>query len=340
LLHRHYDCEFLEHWHGMTGKSSQAAIYLRNERFQRAINQVDLAAATAVVGYDTSSWLLTDRCRSLSVPLLLNQTTWHAKAKVSIINRLKEEFPEWIEEVVERLPQMLVAEEKELREASLVVTCSSAARNSLIENGVPGNKVHINPYGIDSSMFSPAQRSNGRRFRFLFVGNVSAFKGVPLLIQAWQRLSPRSADLWLVGSAPPRLVANLPKLDGLSYLGKINHDDLPSIMRECSVLVFPSYYEGFGVVILEAMASGLPVITTTATGGADTITHGKDGWIMEPGNVEQLATAMNECLSNPKRIEDMSYEARVSATRFTWAKHAQRYLELVSSLHNPNCPAT
>jgi len=105
-------------------------------------------------------------------------------------------------------------------------------------------------------------------------------------------------------------------------------------LGQCDVFVFPSYFEGFGLVILEAMASGLPVLTTSATGGLDVITDGQDGWVIPPGDVNRLVELMDNCLSDQNKVQEMGRCARITAERFTWAEHGRRWIEILTSLES------
>jgi alpha-maltose-1-phosphate synthase len=331
-LHRYPVGELRERWQTMSGKDVQAATHCRNEQFQRAIPDRAIASVQAVIGYDTSSWILADRCARHHVPLILNQTTWHPDAKRMIFEQMRQQFPDWVEGVEHRLPEVRVAEEQEYEGARLIVTCSSSGRQSLIENGVPPAKIHVNPYGMDCDQFSPGKADESRKFRFVFIGGINAFKGVPLLLEAWQKLAARDAELWLVGPASQQVLKHMPKLPGLRYVGAVPHNELPALLRRCDVFVFPSYFEGFGLVILEAMACGLPVLTTTATGGLDVITDGQDGWVIAPGDVEGLVERMSDCLSDQGKVQEMGRCARMTAEHFTWAEHGRRWIELLTSL--------
>ncbi|MFL6212862.1 MAG: glycosyltransferase family 4 protein [Blastocatellia bacterium] len=314
------------------GGDPQAVIHQRNARFQRAIPDSAIASAQAVIGFDTSSWILAERCAYYGVPLILVQTTWHPDAKVTVYEQVKRRFPGWVAGIQERSKQVRAAEAREHADAKLIVVASSYTRQSLINNGVSAAKICVNPYGVDCSRFSMGDHDPSRKLRFVFIGAINAFKGVPILLEAWQQLATQQAELWLVGHAPFDTLRRLPRLPGLRYIGMLPRAELSSVLRQCDVLVFPSYYEGFGKVILEAMACGLPVLTTTATAGQDILSQGQDGWIIEPDSVEQLIETMSACLSNRKMIRKMGECARTTAERFTWAEYGRRWIEILGTL--------
>jgi alpha-maltose-1-phosphate synthase len=324
--------ELMALWELARGGDSQEVVHRRNERFQQSIPNRALSGAKAVIGFDTSSWVLVERCAKVGVPLLLDQSIGHPDSKLEIYERVKRRFPAWGEGVETRRPAVREAEEKEHQGASLVIAASSFTRRTLIENGVQPNKIRVNPYGVDCTKFSVGERSKARPFRFVFVGSINARKGVPLLLDAWRQLHALGAELWLVGPASRRVLQLIPDLPGLRYVGAVPHIELPGILKECDVFVFPSYFEGFGLVILEAMACGLPIVTTTATAGPDIITQGQEGWIMEPDNLERLVAIMRDCMANRATLPEMGQRARATAERFSWVSYGNRWIEILEEV--------
>ena len=145
-------------------------------------------------------------------------------------------------------------------------------------------------------------------------------------------LGRKDAELWIVGPVSPTAPGNW--LDGAcaGFFGKLSNTELAGVMAESDVFVFPSYFEGFALVLLEAMASGLPVITTTATAGPDIISPERDGWIIEPGNLDALVETMRFCRENRDRITEMGANARRTAERFSWDAYGDRWVEILQAV--------
>jgi glycosyltransferase involved in cell wall biosynthesis len=307
-------------------------MHQRNASFQVSIPDSKIRSASAVIGFDTAAWLLVERCSKRGVPLVLDQSIAHPDASIATYEAIGARFPEWSESVAPRDPAVRAAEQKEHNGATVIVAASSFSRRTLVEHGVCPEKIRINPYGVDCSRFLCRQRNGSKPMRFVFVGAIGARKGVPLLVEAWKQLSGRGAELWLVGPATPATFSLMPELPGLTYKGAMPHDEVPGILQQCDVLVFPSYFEGFGLVLLEAMACGLPVITTTATAGPDIITPGENGWVIEPGNLMELTKVMTFCLENPTLVREMGAEARRTAERFTWTAYGDRWMQILTDV--------
>lgn len=102
-------------------------------------------------------------------------------------------------------------------------------------------------------------------------------------------------------------------------------------MREQDVLVFPSLFEGFGLVITEAMSQGTPVITTNRTAGPDLITHGENGWLIDAGSTDTLQAAIEELIFKPSVIAEVGHAAMETASKRTWDVYG---LELVEAIKN------
>jgi len=263
------------------------------------------------------------------VPLIVDQSTCHPDAKDNDYVRVKKRFPDWGGGIEARLPQVREAEQQEHRSARIVVAASSFTRRTLIEHGVAPDKIRVNPYGVDCSRFDIGRRDGARPFRFVFVGAINAGKGIPLLLEAWRAASAKGGELWLIGPVSEQVASLIPRLAGLRCVGAIPHGEIPAFLKQCDVLVFPSYSDGFGLVILEAMACGLPVLTTSSTAGPDIITQCVDGWVIEPDDLARLTEIMSDCPSNRGRIAEMGRRARATAEKFTWSAYGNRWLEIL-----------
>lgn len=305
--------------------AQEEIFFQRNKDFQEAIPRGSLAAADAVIGFDTSSWLLAAACRDAGISFILDQSIGHSASKAAVYRSIAETFPHWSGSVRGHPQFLRAAEDAEHALATRISAASTFSIDTLVENGVPREKIWLNPYGVDARKFEVRGSDRGRPLRFLFVGAVTARKGVPLLLEAWSRLCPSQAELWLVGPVSDddrRLIGEPP---GVRVLGAMPHDKIPDAMRACDVFVFPSLFEGFGLVILEAMACGLPVISTAATAGPDVYRDGEGGWIVPTGDAEALARTMDACLARPVHNEEMGRLSRAIAEQHTWERYGERW---------------
>ena len=105
-------------------------------------------------------------------------------------------------------------------------------------------------------------------------------------------------------------------------------------MEKADVFVFPSLFEGFGLVLLEAMASGLPVITTQNTGGPDLIQEGKEGFIIPAGSVEALRGKIRWMIDNRERAAEIGRKAHARAKEMTWGSYGKNYSLILTEIIN------
>lgn len=313
------------------GGSPQKVFHERNRVFQEKIPDASLRQSSALIGFDTASWLLADRAGKLDKPFFLDQSISHPLANQDIMRGVAERFPDWGETIEERLPQVLACEHQEYQLATRIVAASSFTKKTLVAHGIAADKIIINPYGVDLQTFHPPESTGTRKrpLRFLFLGLISARKGVPLILEAWRKLALKDAELWLVGPLTEDVRALIPELPGLKVMGKIHRQDLPDLLRQCDVLAFPSYCEGFGLVLLEALASGMPVITTDATAGPDLIQDGVDGHLIPTGDLDALCAAMQALAQEPDKLERMGRAARRCAERFSWEAYGDRWQQIL-----------
>jgi starch synthase len=193
-----------------------------------------------IIGFDTASWLLADTALSLGRKFVLDRTTVHPQTFGRMLPQLNEQFPQWTEDCAHyRLPELCAAEDAEHDRAHRIVVGSSFTRRTLIENGVPAQRIAVAPLGVDLAAFTPGVRPESRPLRFVFVGHLGARKGLPLLLDVWRSLGNVHAELWLVGSLQEPQRRLTPKLPGLRVLGKVSRRALPGALRQCDVLVFP-----------------------------------------------------------------------------------------------------
>ena len=203
----------------------------------------------------------------------------------------------------------------------LIYAPSQSTRDELVSKGINPEKVRIYPRGIDIHRFDPSRR-NGffKRWdcaenitKLLYVGRVSKEKNLHLLAQAYRRLleQPSSVMLTIIGEGPyqdemMKSMADLPCL----FTGRLEGDDLAEAYASSDIFVFPSTTDTFGNVVLEAQASGLPVIVTDQGGPVENIIPQKTGLVVEGNCVKSLTAAMQSLISDNAKRQQMGKAAR------------------------------
>ena len=198
--------------------------------------------------------------------------------------------------------------------------------------------------GCNTSYFSPINKvenyySQGSQKVILFVGRLAEKKGVPYLIQAMQSVDAR---LVIIGKGPLEqecrsLVKELHLESKVHFPGPMPHTKLRAAYASADIFAAPSItaksgdVEGFGLVILEAMASGLPVIASNSGGIPDIIRHGENGLLAEEKNVSQLADCINELLHNQELYSKLSAASLETAARFDYSVIAEKYYQIIEN---------
>lgn len=224
---------------------------------------------------------------------------------------------------------------------SKYVACPSPSTSTmLVENGF--DHVRIWPRGVDISLFSPNQRSDDLRARWmgflspdladtksviLYVGRVSFEKNINLVINAYKEMNHDLCHLVIVGHGPAfDEIQSTCSQNGIpvTFTGYLSGADLSQAYASADIFAFPSVTETFGQVVLEAMASGLPVVGLEAEGVKDLVAHQRTGLLLNTFGLNAKEQAMkyrgllNQLVMTRQVCLDMSREAVMAAKRYTW----------------------
>ncbi len=226
--------------------------------------------------------------------------------------------------------EKLQRKDRELALAQKIYVASSFTKQSLLD--YPGElaDIEVIPYGFppvnEERQFEPIME---RPIRLLFVGGLSQRKGIANIFEAIEGLEQR-VELTVVGGGNiDGCEALREALSRVRYIPPMPHDEVLSLMATQDIFLFPSLFEGFGLVITEAMSQGTPVITTDRTCGPDVITHGRDGWIVEAGSSEALRAQILELIEHPQQIIEAGREALQRAKQRPWSKYEAELAESV-----------
>ena len=221
---------------------------------------------------------------------------------------------------------------REGAEADAVVVPSRLVEKSYLEAGHPPERLRVNALGVEAERYRPSAEARfGGRLRFVFVGQLSIQKGIPDLLSAWGDVGGHGTELVLAGTIPAMERAHIePILHRSRRVDWLGHcDDVAGLLPTCDVLVLPSAQDGFGLVVLEAMACGLPVIVSDRVGAADCVEEGKNGFIFPFGVKEALADRLKWFMAEPSRAAEMQEVALETARRHSWEAYGQRLLDLL-----------
>jgi glycosyltransferase involved in cell wall biosynthesis len=223
-----------------------------------------------------------------------------------------------------------------------VMVPSKSTGDELVERGLKPERVKVFPRGVDTELFNPAKRNgffgkpvSEAPVRLLYVGRVSREKNLEQLARAFKVLSAneKNIELVIVGDGP--YMEEMKKdLNGrpARFAGYLQGEDLASAFASCDIFVFPSTTDTFGNVVLEAQASGLPVIVSDKGGPRENLDHGVTGLIFHADDDEGLIEAMRRISTDPGLRKSMGKEARLYAERRSNEKAYELTWEMYTGL--------
>jgi glycosyltransferase involved in cell wall biosynthesis len=207
------------------------------------------------------------------------------------------------------------------------ITLTDFARRRFIEGGLPAGKLVTKP----NFVYPDPGPGEGRGGYALFVGRLSPEKGIGTLLTAWERLGMR-IPLKIVGDGPlkGRVIRTAEEDSRVEWLGYRPTAEVHALLKDAGVVVLPSLTEGAPLSVLEAMATGTPVIAADIGAMAEFVEHGRTGLRFRPGDPEDLAAQVEWLLLRPKEIARMRREAR---SDFEAKYTAERNYELLIEIY-------
>lgn len=251
---------------------------------------------------------------------------WRAARR--ILGEESELSPEWAGTMAGNRDSdfKLARKDEELARADTVFVASSFTKSTLIEASSAPADVVVAPYGAPqrSPGYQSARRSAGEPLRVLFVGSLGQRKGLRYLLDAMEQLGG-GYELTLIGSVPSARCDPLAAaLRRHRHIASLPHGEILEEMGRHHVLVFPSLFEGFGLVLLEAMACGLPIVATPHTAAPDFVREGVDGFVVPIRSAGAIAERLTWLAADEDRRQAMGRQARLRAGEFTWSDYSRR----------------
>jgi glycosyltransferase involved in cell wall biosynthesis len=253
------------------------------------------------------------------VPSVLEVGSAHILAQVRILREEQERFGGGFDRSV-MSPAVVDRMLAEYQEADRIAVPSSFVRDTFVEHGVPVSKIEVVPYGCDPRPMATRGYRNVRP-RLLFVGGAGLRKGVPYLFDAFRRVEA-DAELRVVGRMLPEFIARAGGLPPRTELaGTVTIQDLALEYEHADVFVLPSVEDGFGLVTLEAMRAGLPVVVSDHAGSAEVVEDGVNGFVVPARDVDALASRFELLLGDAALRRRMGAAARATAVQRSWQSY-------------------
>lgn len=321
--------EVPELWHRNVINNREAAersMFRRDEAFDHWVARKFAGESDIFWGFQGSCLESLKAARTANRFAVCEFATAHVTAAIRILSQEAEKHPEWAKTISNfHFPDWYRDRlEQEPHEADYCVAASSFTQRSLEEAGIPKDRIGILPLGADIQQFSFAQRKVAGPLKVLFVGGIGQRKGIKYLLQAVKHLSSSQLQLQLLGPLPADPTPLIEWKQWYTYLGRTDQSGVARFMQQADILVLPSVFEGFGLVIVEAMATGLPVIASTHSCGPEVIEEGVSGFVIQHDDVDALADKLSWCARHRHELLDMGAEAMKRAQQFSWTAHTDQ----------------
>ncbi len=256
------------------------------------------------------------------------------------------EVPGFLPEEVGTLQKILAPATWVVWSAASAVIAVSEGLRELSLQALPSVDIQVIPNGVDCQYFSPPAMPRGRSgpMRMLFVGRVVRQKGLSYLLDALTIMKERGVTDWRLrivgdGLMRPRLEAQAAQsgiAERVEFTGWLPFEQIPEEMRAADLFVLPSIVEGMPLVLLQAMACGLPVVATEAPGSVDLVQPGRNGLLVPPRDAIALAEALTSLLASESLCNEMGKHSRRTALMWDWNKIGEAYYALYQAALSPS----
>ena len=319
-----------------TGKFCIDAVYQNIDKY--VANKLALILKkkkiTAVYAYEDGAEYSFTQAKKLGLTCLYDLPIGYWRSARKLLTVEKENRPDWAATLTGFLDseKKLARKDHELQLADRIFAASSFTALTLQDYPYKLPTITVIPYGFppiaQNRSYEPVE---GRKIKLLFVGGLSQRKGIANLLEAVEDME-ELVDLTIVGH---KSVSDCHALNSAlvkhNWIPSLPHDEILLLMQKQDLFVFPSLFEGFGLVITEAMSQGTPVITTDRTAGPDLIIHGVNGWIVEAGSTVSLKNQLEAIIQNRDCIKKVGEAAMSTARNRPWEVYGR---ELADSIQN------
>lgn len=317
-----------------TGYFSVDSIYRSLDKF--VASKLKRGNVSAVYGYEDGALETFREAKKLNMDCLYDLPIGYWRTMRDMLEGERVNRPEWAVTLTgfNDSDEKLKRKDDEIALADAIYVASSFTKKTLEQ--YPGKlpPVFVVPYGFPPIVGNRTYNNvAGKKLRLLFVGGLSQRKGLANIFEAVEELQ-KYVELTVIGG---KLAEGCVPLDNMlkkhTWIPSLPHDQILEKMKEHDIFVFPSLFEGYGLVITEAMSQGTPVITTERTCAADIIKDGETGWIVEPGSTISLVNKLRDIIANPESIESTGRAAMAFAATMPIDNYGDAMAKLITEFN-------
>lgn len=224
---------------------------------------------------------------------------------------------------------------REVELSQYFIVGSEFVKRSLIYSSISNEDILVCPYGVNTKLFTPNNKkllNKNDIIEFVFIGGTKQLKGISYLLEAFMKIEDKDARLTIIGDCnlPDELLARYNKK--VNFAGNVLHSEVSKILAGMDVMIFPSLGEGMSLSVLEAMASGLMIITSENSGTNDLISEGVNGFVIPIQNKEVIIEKIDWCINNKSKLKKMGENARIVAEQYTWEAYERRVSNIIKKI--------
>ena len=327
--------------YGKTEKT-QNAVYYRDVNFDKYISKLlPSQTSNAFWGFQGSAHQSLQAAKQKGKLAIVELATAHVKASIEILGeeaKLQPDFADSLDNLVfPSFYQKRLEEEPHL--ADICIAASDFTKQTLLADGIAESKIISLPLGFDMDYvpYNAVTNSNfsAKPLRLLYAGTLTQRKGIKYLLNVMQQLKGENITLTCIGGIQGSGEGLKPYNGLFTHIPAVSQLEMFKLYQEYDALVLPTVFEGFGLVIVEAMAAGLPVITTPHSIGPELITNGENGYIVPIRNEEALLKAIVSIRNlSDAQYQSMRLNARLTVEAYTWKAYQNRLAEVCHQIQN------
>ena len=312
-------------------------IYL-NKYFENfSSKNVDYNNTDIIIGWSGFSYKTFIKSQEYKILKICERGSSHIMFQAEILKKEYEKFNlriKFDERVIEK-------ELKEYKIADYISVPSTFAKNSFLEKGTEEKKIILIPYGVELKDFFRTAKKD-KIFRFISVGTIGIRKGSFYTLKAFDELKLPNCELLMIGNIENEFIPFKKQFNNnkkIKFIKHVNQRLLVNFYNQSDVFVISSIEDGFAMVILQALACGLPVICSANSGGSDKIEEGKHGFILNPGDINSLKEKMNFFFFNPENLINFKKNVNNLSPELSWKIYGntieQKYKDLLKKNFDP-----
>lgn len=304
-------------------------IYSTKAFSRKVIRLLKAEPVDVIWGYDACSLEVFENSACNNLIKVLDYTTIHPREQNEILNilnspeKLLPHTEEWIRRV-----------ERECQLADFIIVGSKYAKGTLTKHGVEEGKIHIVQYSYDDTVFDnrdSVSEINGP-VKFVFVGSLKVTKGVELLLEAFKNINKEDAVLTIVGHETEEIdLSPYKSFENIEFLGGVSRSKISKILHNQDCLVLPTYFEGGGIVLYEAAASGLALIQSTNCGDG---VRGQNGIVVHDQTVKEYFFAIRSVIDDREKLlgfKEVSLEISHERSFLSYQNRINDFLDTIDA---------